>query len=72
MQKGMPNFKHALKSKKSQAIRAYVIDLTQNTIAFCESDYREQYPELLDTACELPVSAGEQSPKYTKRARRPA
>ena len=58
-QKGMPNFKHALDSRKSQAIRAYVIELTKGTIAFCESDYREQYPELLDTACELPVIGGE-------------
>ena len=24
-----------------------------------ESDYRKQYPELLDTACELPVIGGE-------------
>ena len=58
-QKGMPNFKHALNSEKSQAIRAYIIEAAKGTIAFCESDYRTQYPELLDTACELPVVGGE-------------
>ena len=55
----MPNFKHALNSEKSQAIRAYIIEAAKGTIAFCESDYRTQYPELLDTACELPVVGGE-------------
>ena len=38
---------------------AGIIEAAKGTIAFCESDYRKQYPELLDTACELPVIGGE-------------
>lgn len=56
--KGMPSFNHALDIEKSQAIRAYVIERTKTVIAFCESVYREQYPELLDTACEVPQVGG--------------
>ena len=56
--KGMPSFNHALDIEKSQAIRAYVIERTKTVIAFCESVYREQYPELLDTACEIPQVGG--------------
>ena len=35
---GMPKFDHAMDVAGSQAIRAYVIDKAQNTIALCESD----------------------------------
>ncbi|MEM7101050.1 MAG: PQQ-dependent dehydrogenase, methanol/ethanol family [Pseudomonadota bacterium] len=53
-QKGMPNFAHAFTPEDSQAVRAYVIERAKGVIAFCESVYREQYPELLDSACEVP------------------
>ncbi|MEM9622449.1 MAG: PQQ-dependent dehydrogenase, methanol/ethanol family [Pseudomonadota bacterium] len=53
-QKGMPSFSHALSAEDAQDIRAYVIERAKAVIAFCESDYREQYPELLDSACEVP------------------
>lgn len=52
---GMPKFDHAIDAAGSQAIRAYVIDTAKNTILFCESDYRKQFPELLDTACQMPI-----------------
>ena len=52
--KGMPDFNHVVDAAKSQAIRAYVIDRAKTVIAFCESTYREEYPEVLDPACEIP------------------
>ncbi len=57
--KGMPSFNHALEADDAQAVRAYVVDRAKTVIAFCESVYREQYPEVLDTACEIPhVNSG--------------
>lgn len=60
-EKGMPNFSHALSPSGAQDVRAYVVDRTKAVIGFCESVYREQYPELLDSVCEIPqvnTSAG--------------
>ena len=54
--KGMPEFSHALDTKSAQSIRAYIIETAKGTIEFCTSDYRKQYPELLDTACEMATS----------------
>jgi hypothetical protein len=57
--KGMPSFSHALTPEDAQSIRAYVVERAKAVIAFCESSYRAEYPELLDTACEVPqVSSG--------------
>ena len=56
-EKGMPSFSHALKSEDAQAIRAYIVERAKGVIAFCDSVYREQFPELLDTACEIPQVA---------------
>ena len=56
---GMPEFSHALDAGGAQDIRAYVVDRARAVIAFCESAYREEYPELLDTACEIPQVAGD-------------
>ncbi|CAE7565505.1 qbdA [Symbiodinium necroappetens] len=53
-EKGMPSFNHALTASDAQDIRAYVIERAKAVIAFCESSFREEYPELLDTACEIP------------------
>ena len=52
--KGMPKFDHAMDVEGAQAVRAYVIQRAKDVIAFCESDWRSQYPELLDPACEIP------------------
>ncbi len=57
-QKGMPGFSHALSAADAQDIRAYVVERAKAVIAFCKSDYRVQYPELLDTACEVPRIEG--------------
>ncbi len=53
-EKGMPGFSHALDTDKAQAIRAYIVDRAKTVIAFCESTFRDEYPELLDPACEIP------------------
>ena len=52
--KGMASFAHALSAEDGEAIRAYVVEQTKGTIAFCQSEYRKNYPELLDTACTRP------------------
>ena len=55
---GMPDFSHALDAQGAQDIRAYVIERAKGMIEFCESSYREEYPEMLDTACEIPQVTG--------------
>ncbi len=57
-EKGMPGFSHALDITDAQAIRAYVVDRAKTVIAFCESSYRDEYPEVLDPACEIPQVGG--------------
>ena len=58
--KGMPSFNHALTTADAQDVRAYIIGRAKDVIAFCESDFRAEYPELLDSACEVPqVGAGD-------------
>lgn len=52
--KGMPSFEHALSPDDARDIRAYVVERAKGVIDFCKSDYRNDYPELLDTACEVP------------------
>ena len=57
-EKGIPSFSHTLSATDSQDIRAYVIERAKAVIAFCKSSFREQYPELLDSACEVPQVSG--------------
>ena len=58
--KGMASFAHVVDEEGAEAIRAYVVEMTKATIGLCQSDYRKNFPELLDTACSRPeVSAGE-------------
>ncbi len=57
--RGMASFAHVVDEAGAEAIRAYVINMTRATIGLCESDYRKNFPELLDTACSRPeTSAG--------------
>tara|TARA_A100001037_G_scaffold302002_1_gene332711 strand:- start:12210 stop:14462 length:2253 start_codon:yes stop_codon:yes gene_type:complete len=53
--RGMASFAHVLEPADSEAIRAYVVNQTLGNIALCESEYRRNYPEVLDTACVMPV-----------------
>jgi mono/diheme cytochrome c family protein len=55
--KGMASFASVLDEDESTAIQAYVIDQAEQTIALCESTYRENYPELLESACARPQTA---------------
>ena len=48
---GMPGFAAQLDIADSRAVHAYVVSQTKAAIAFCESDYPAQFPELLATAC---------------------
>jgi quinohemoprotein ethanol dehydrogenase len=52
--KGMPRFDHILDASEAEAVHAYVVEQTRTSIAFCQSAYRDNYPELLDTACTRP------------------
>lgn len=47
---GMPGFPDFTEAD-AKAVHAYVVDQTRAAIAFCESDFPKQYPELLATAC---------------------
>ena len=52
--KGMPKFDHVLSEEDAHAVHAYVVETLKGTIGLCESEYRKNYPELLDTACTRP------------------
>jgi PQQ-dependent dehydrogenase (methanol/ethanol family) len=49
--KGMAGFGHVLEEKDAAAIHAYVVAQTNASIALCQTEYRTNYPELLETAC---------------------
>jgi len=56
--KGMPGFAHVLSEADASAVQAYVIEQTRATIALCNSEYRKNYPEVIETACSRPQLAG--------------
>ena len=49
--RGMVSFSHALDEQGSKNVHAYVIAATNATIALCDTEYRKNYPELIETAC---------------------
>jgi quinohemoprotein ethanol dehydrogenase len=49
--KGMASFAAVLDESQAQAVHAYVVSQAKNSIAFCQTDYPKQYPELFETAC---------------------
>ena len=49
--KGMAGFGHVLEEADAKALQAYVVAQTKATIALCESEYRDNYPEVIGTAC---------------------
>jgi quinohemoprotein ethanol dehydrogenase len=53
---GMPGFAEILDGAQARAIQAYIVAQAHGSIMLCESEYRRQYPELLDTACVRRVS----------------
>ncbi len=48
---GMPGFDDVLSESDSEDIQRFVIATTKQAIAFCESNYPQQYPELFGTSC---------------------
>ena len=56
--KGMAGFAHVLSETDSNAVHAYVIEQIKASIALCQSEYRKNYPEVLETACSRPQTAG--------------
>ncbi|MYD44726.1 MAG: PQQ-dependent dehydrogenase, methanol/ethanol family [Gammaproteobacteria bacterium] len=48
---GMPSFAAMLSAEESQAVQAYVVAATNTSIAFCESSYPAEFPELFGTSC---------------------
>jgi quinohemoprotein ethanol dehydrogenase len=49
--KGMASFASVLDESQAQAVHAYVVSQAKAGIAFCQTDYPKQYPELFETAC---------------------
>jgi quinohemoprotein ethanol dehydrogenase len=49
--RGMAGFGDLLDATDAKAIHAYVVAQTRGSIALCESEYRRNYPEALETAC---------------------
>ena len=52
---GMPGFSDMLTESDSEAIQAYVATASSAAIAFCETSYPEDYPELFGTSCTKQV-----------------
>jgi mono/diheme cytochrome c family protein len=55
--KGMASFASVLSEEDATAIQAYIVEQTENSIALCQSEYRQTYPELLESACARPQTA---------------
>ncbi len=49
--RGMASFAGVLDEAQAQSVHAYIVSQTNNSIAFCKTDYPKQYPELFETAC---------------------
>ena len=48
---GMPNYSDMLTEDDSKAIQVYVAEAAKQAIAFCESTYPADFPELFGTSC---------------------
>lgn len=55
--KGMASFAHVLSEADSQAVQAYVVEQARASIALCNSEYRKNYPEVIEPACSRPQPA---------------
>jgi len=49
--KGMASFANVLDEAQSRAVHAYVVSQARTGIAFCQTNYPKEYPELFETAC---------------------
>ena len=50
----MASFASVLSAEDAKDVQAYVVDQIVNTIALCQGEYRDNYPELLESACSRP------------------
>ena len=55
-EKGMVSFSHVVDEQGSKDLHAYVVSVANASIALCETEYRTNYPELLETACVQPLA----------------
>jgi quinohemoprotein ethanol dehydrogenase len=53
--KGMARFDHVLSEAESKSVQAYVISQARGSIELCRSEYRKNYPEVIEGACVRPV-----------------
>jgi quinohemoprotein ethanol dehydrogenase len=53
--KGMASFASALSEDDAAAVHAYVVAQTRNTIALCKTEYRKNYPEVIEGVCVRPM-----------------
>ena len=49
--KGMASFAAVLNERQAASVHPYVVSQGNTSIAFCQTDYPKQYPELFETAC---------------------
>ncbi|HEX7037259.1 MAG TPA: PQQ-dependent dehydrogenase, methanol/ethanol family [Pseudomonadales bacterium] len=49
--RGMVGFSHVLSPEDAHAIQAYVVNRARASIELCNSEYRQQYPEVVGSAC---------------------
>jgi len=54
--RGMVSFSHVVDEQGSKDLHAYVVSVANASIALCETEYRANYPELLETACVQPLA----------------
>ncbi len=52
--KGMASFGHVLSETDAADVQAYVISRARASIELCRSAYRQNYPEVIETACTRP------------------
>ncbi len=57
--KGMASFAEVLDEAQAQAVHAYVVNQAKTGIAFCQTNYPKEYPELFETACVRRTAAAE-------------
>jgi hypothetical protein len=49
--RGMSGFDHVLSPTESESIQAYVVSQARASIELCKSEYRDNYPDVVGTAC---------------------
>ena len=50
----MASITSVLSAEDAKDIHAYVVDQIVNAIALCQGEYRDNYSELLESACSRP------------------